>query len=194
MIRRISQLCKTFSNSISSKSIFDSSMAHFDIRTEQCPCCKSIGNCIKHAYYHRHLVDSADASSVRVLRVICKSCNHTHAILPDCIIPYRSYSLRFFLSVFADFYLHKFSISSICRKYLISWQLFKKWESLFLLHKSAFLGKLADMSTSICDFISNHIFNGVLSNFLCEFFMLTTRSFLQNHKELNAVSIRRYSG
>ncbi|MFQ7288271.1 MAG: DUF6431 domain-containing protein [Lacrimispora saccharolytica] len=36
---------------------------------------------------------------ITVLRLVCVSCGHTHAVLPDMIIPYSGYGLFFILLV-----------------------------------------------------------------------------------------------
>ena len=43
---------------------------------------------------------------LRVPRVKCTSCGRTHALLPEMLIPYSSYSLRFVLTVLEAYFLH----------------------------------------------------------------------------------------
>ena len=54
--------------------------------------CASTGNCTSHGSYTRSIVDftvgKAAYGEVCVLRLPCNSCRHTHAVLPDSIIPY----------------------------------------------------------------------------------------------------------
>ena len=92
-------------------------MSSFRIEAETCPTCGQRGNCHVFAYYKRHLVDFVDVKvvcvQIRILRVICGSCGHTHAILSDAIIPYESHSILFILRVLGEFSLrfktvHKF--------------------------------------------------------------------------------------
>ncbi|WP_416888004.1 DUF6431 domain-containing protein [Muricoprocola aceti] len=40
-------------------------------------------------FRNRHL----EKDDLSVLRVFCDSCEHSHAVLPDCIIPYSSHML-----------------------------------------------------------------------------------------------------
>ena len=99
MIRKNLLLCKIFRIKTSSKSLFDSYMAKFQTHLETCPICGSTGNCHIHDYYGRSIIDfqagKRQKSDLCVMRVFCDSCEHAHAILPDVIIPYSSYSLLF---------------------------------------------------------------------------------------------------
>ena len=71
-------------------------MAKFQPHLETCPICGSAGNCHIHDYYGRSIIDfqagKREKSDLCVMRVFCDSCEHAHAILPDVIIPYSSYS------------------------------------------------------------------------------------------------------
>ena len=111
MIRKFTLFCKLISIKTSSQSIFSSAMKTFIPGLEVCPHCGSKGNCVPFAYYDRHLVDFIHGhvcdTPIRVLRVQCSSCQHTHAILPDVIVPYASYSLFFILRVLPILSSHK---------------------------------------------------------------------------------------
>lgn len=85
MIRKNSPFCKLIRIKTSSKFIFDSYMAVFQPELETCPVCGSCGNCHVHAYYDRSVIDFRNGRKVTdslcVLRLICDSCHHTHALL-----------------------------------------------------------------------------------------------------------------
>lgn len=81
----------------------------------------------------------AISSLLRTLRVFCKSCGHAHAILPDLIIPYSSYSLFFILHVLGQYFAHISSIEQICKCSSISVNQFFKWLSLWKAHKQSWL-------------------------------------------------------
>ena len=87
MIRKNALLCKLIRIKTSSKFIFDSYMDNYQPQQEICPFCKSQGNCRIHAYYNRSVIDFRYGhkvkSSLCVQRLICDSCGHTHAVLPD---------------------------------------------------------------------------------------------------------------
>lgn len=83
-----------------------------------------------------------------IKRVRCVSCGHTHAILPDYIVPYTSYSLLFILRVLAGHFLGLGSVEQLCRRYSISVSMLYQWKALFLTHKEIWLGALEDMEVS----------------------------------------------
>jgi transposase len=76
-----------------------------------------------HDSYKRYLIsfenNQLKIEEINITRIICSSCKHTHAVLPEIIIPYSSYSLLFVLSVLKD-YFSEMSITNICEKYQIS--------------------------------------------------------------------------
>ena len=62
-----------------------------------CPCCHAKNKLIKYGTYERNLSILEDNEVVNykvvVQRVICTSCNHTHALLPNFIVPYKIMAL-----------------------------------------------------------------------------------------------------
>lgn len=75
-----------------SQDIYDKMLEHIDLLLLTCPHCKHTGTVV-HAYYDR-AVKSGNGFRLLVLRIRCRFCNKTHAILPDTIIPYSSISLE----------------------------------------------------------------------------------------------------
>jgi hypothetical protein len=123
---------------------------------------------------------------------MCDSCHHTHAILPDHIIPYGTHGLFFVLSVLSDYFFHLDSIADICRKYDISERLFYKWKGLFLKHKELFLGDLSNNITPSGLFMERLI-SEPYSGFVSEFISTYAFSFLQSHKN-PSVTFRNTAG
>ena len=70
---------------------------------QACPVCGAKGCMDTFDDYERYLVSWEDGGAVsRIITVErrqCASCGHTHAVLPSCLIPYKSYSLRFILAL-----------------------------------------------------------------------------------------------
>lgn len=62
-------------------------IVNLEIKTITCPNC---GTCDleRHGYYKRYVIISRNKYYIRILRVRCKRCGRTHAVLPDFIIPY----------------------------------------------------------------------------------------------------------
>ena len=192
MIRKNALLCKLIRIKTSSKFIFDSYMDNYLPQTEICPICKSHGNCRIHAYYNRSVIDFKYGhkvkSSLCVQRLICDSCGHTHAVLPDVLIPYASYSLMFILRVLGEFFLGTTSIEALCEKFSITSMQFYKWLQLWKQHKQLWLGILSDMETSNWVFLKSLILTEAYSDFGTAFCRQFSCSFLQAHKNPFAAS------
>ena len=191
MIRKNLLFIKMLNIKTSSKILFDKFMDKFVPEKETCPICGSRSECHVHAYYNRTVTDVIDGHrfkhSICVMRVICESCHHTHAILPDHIIPYRTYGLLFVFRVLSEHFFHFRSIESICERYEISIRQFHKWKRLFKLHKELWLGELKNLRTDARAFMKTLIsnpYNGFSSEFISRFAF----SFLQSHKNPSVCS------
>jgi hypothetical protein len=114
---------------------------------------------------------------IKITRISCSSCRSTHALLPEIIIPYGSYSLLFVVKVLKD-YFSKIKIKDICVKYQISVSMIYAWKKLYLNHKQLWLGVLDNLYQSTIEFISI-IPNTKTSKDLANFFASNGCSFLQ---------------
>ena len=65
----------------------------------ECPACRCAGNFTGHGRYRRTIVLRGREEGVEVRRVRCASCRATHAVLPEGVVPYKSYSEPFVLAV-----------------------------------------------------------------------------------------------
>ena len=185
MIRKNLLFIKMLNIKTSSKILFDRFMTRFVPSKETCPVCGSRGECHVHAYYGRTITDFVNGRrhkcTISVMRVICDSCHHTHAILPDHIIPYGTYGLFFVLRVLSEHIFQFRSIESICERYEISISQFRKWKCLFRQHKKLWLGELENLKTDTRDFMKTLVSNPY-SGFSSEFISRFSFSFLQSHK------------
>lgn len=121
---------------------------------------------------------------VEIKRVQCASCGHTHAILPDSIIPYTTYSLVFILRVLAAHFLGLKPVEQLCHRFSISPSMLYQWKALFLTHKEIWLGVLEDDQTSPGRFIRELFSLPNYSNdFGGPFYQKAAHSFLQRHRE-----------
>lgn len=189
MIREFTVFCKLNLITYSALQLFEQFMDSFRIEDYVCPTCGAKYTCKLHASYERYLI-SYEAGEpvyyhVNVLRVICASCRHTHAILPEIIIPYGSYSILFILTVLRDYYTHSGSIREICDKYQISVSTLYRWKRLFHTHKKLWLGLLEDAATQTLDFLDFLTGFSIrkLSEGLKHFFLSHAFSFLQGALE-----------
>ena len=67
----------------------------------ECTRCGCSGNFTGHGRYTRTVVHRGREEPVAVRRVRCASCRATHAVLPEGVVPYKSYSEAFVLAVLA---------------------------------------------------------------------------------------------
>lgn len=67
---------------------YDKIIDQLDFLTLECPSCKHSGCLIKHAKYPRTFRMSNSNITVNIVRVLCKECGHTHAILLCDFVPY----------------------------------------------------------------------------------------------------------
>lgn len=76
-----------------------------------CPSCPAQNQFTRHAQYERNYchfdfdLQVFKERELVVLRIKCKSCNHTHAVLPAGIIPYRFYTQFWVLKAIAFYFL-----------------------------------------------------------------------------------------
>lgn len=185
MIRKKALFCKIIRIKISSKSIFDSYMALFQPHLETCPICGSTGNCHIHDYYDRSIVDfiagRQEKSSLCILRLFCDSCQHAHAVLPDVIIPYSTYSLFFVLRILAEYFAGLYTCEQLCERFGISPNQLRKWIALWRSHKRQWLGLLDDASSSDYSFLKELVASDNYSDFSMSFIRRLSHSLLQSH-------------
>ncbi|WP_395939534.1 DUF6431 domain-containing protein [Clostridium sp. DJ247] len=152
-----------------------------------CPKCGAKHSLTRHGNHERNVCFIDDSQNVRdrkiiILRVKCSSCNSTHAILPNDIIPYCIYSFSFILNVLTEYYSNEHRVLDICSKFSISFQILY----MFILKFSLFLNScttvlrslgyaVASAPNTIVSEITNYQFNG---NFLYQHFFNSQWIFL----------------
>ena len=82
MIAVLTGMVKRFSK----KRYYDA-IATLELHQLTCSCGHS-GCLIVHGYYERTVRTPSGLTWVRILRVMCKECGHTHALLPEILVPY----------------------------------------------------------------------------------------------------------
>lgn len=162
-------------------------MATFQPELETCPACGSTGNCHIHDYYDRSIIDlkngRQEKSSLCILRLLCSSCQKTHAVLPDILIPYSGYSLLFILRILGEYFSGSASIERLCEKYRISGKQLYKWLSLWKTHKQDWLGVLSNAEISNDAFWKTITSTINYSEFAINFYRRFQISFLQSHAD-----------
>ena len=178
MIRLFSVLCKLNHLKFSDRKWFEGAVSAPLSPGQSCPCCSARGCLRPFGHYDRYLVEwdgqGQISTTVTVPRYRCGSCGHTHAVLPSCIIPCKSYSLRFVLIVLRSYYVRSCSVEKICGHYGITISMFYRWLHLFQQQKELWLGILENMSARAVSFIDS--MDGVL---LRDFFRAFRFSYLE---------------
>ena len=161
-------------------------MEQFQPELETCPICGSAGNCHIHDYYGRSIIDFLSGRKQKenlcIMRVFCDSCEHAHAILPDIIVPYSSYSLFFILFILGEYFAGLHTIEQLCERFDVSEKQFHKWLTLWKSHKKQWLGILNDSETDNNSFYRHLVLLDSYSSFSMDFIRLTAYSFLQSHR------------
>jgi len=183
MIRAFTLFCKLNLIKLSAKQLFLQSMQDFSSHDLRCPHCGA-----KHpqwdyyASYERYLISFEHSESVcyviTITRLICSSCKRTHAVLPDILIPYGSYSLLFILNLLRDYFTGSLTVQELCDRYQVSVSTLYAWKRLFYTHKKLWLGVLDNSMTSALCFLSKIL---LPDNSICldVFYLTNAFSFLQ---------------
>jgi len=123
--------------------LFHSVAGQTKIGLAQCPPpCKTHGRMVRHDTYKRYLVDydkGVHEYRVEIESAKCTACKKTHAMLPDVIIPYKTYSIIFILIVVKE-YFHTRKAIGICEKYGIAVSTLYAWRDRYLVHAALDLG------------------------------------------------------
>ena len=180
MIRIFNLFCKLKNIKISDQEWFDRAIAKLNLSEQVCPYCDSKGQMIFHDSYPRYMItlkaNHIETEILQIPRVKCDSCGHTHAVLPEMLIPYSSYSFRFVLTVLKDYFLHTHTVEKICEMYQIAHSTLYAFRDLFFSHKKLILGALNDAQKKTSDFIEE--MDGQL---LFQFWKSFRLSFLQTY-------------
>ncbi len=169
MIRKNVLGCKLIRIKISASRLFQEQIKDFRPELETCPYCGGLRCCVRFASYERYVIDFIDGHPaceiVRVPRIRCRNCGHTHAILTDSLVPYRSYSLFFILRVIGEYLLHLWTVERLCTRFGITHSMLYRWVSLFHEHKAEWLGTLADLEQTPLVFLRSIVFLAEYSSF-----------------------------
>jgi len=157
MIRVFYAFGKSYFNKISDLSLFNNASDVFSSDDFVCPKCGRKQDASFIQSYPRYLITIEKGQIVThiisVKQVRCDSCDSIHAILPDCLVPYSSYSLAFILKVLRSYFFRSCSVEVLCANYLIAVSTLYSWIKLFHLHKRLWLGLLNNLQISSTDFL-----------------------------------------
>ena len=178
MIREKTLLFKINQINISDRELLGSKK----LRDKPCPITGAVG-CLKpNGTYTRWVISIhhgvREEYEITVARVFCTSCGHTHALLPDALIPYGSYSLRFILHVLRAYLKRKGTVADLCEGYSISRSTLYTWIHRFTEHANLWFQafeRISQITLRILDFFED------IERLPSAFFEKFRFSFLQNH-------------
>ena len=188
MIREKQLFCKLIKIKKSSRQMYEEWNGQCTSSRRACPVCGCRGSWQTHGRYERSTIDYESGQVVyrhiKIRRLRCESCGRTHAVIPDYIVPYSTYSLLFILRVLGEYFMRIRTVERICSHYNITPSMLYSWKTVFEAHREMWLGVLASAEQSGLEFI--RWLTGVQNysdGFGEVFFKKTARSFLQRHRE-----------
>lgn len=188
MIREKRLYCKLIKIKKSACQLYEGEGVVCANRRQACPVCGRRGSWQAHGQYERNVIDYETGrvvyGKIKIRRVRCESCGHTHGIIPDYIIPYSTYSLFFVLRVLGEYFLRARTVVQLCMRYNITLSMLYSWKRVFEEHKEMWLGALESAEQTGGEFIRWLTWEPNYSKDFGEaFFKKTARSFLQRHRE-----------
>ncbi len=158
-----------------------------------CPCCGAKNSFTRHATYERNICtlesDTFFDQKLSILRLYCKSCDTTHAILPAGTIPYQYFSFLCVLTGLSEYFVREKSTLNIAMKHDISVQMVYLFIARFIAERVSCISFIqayfsislesTDSSKQILEFIMNK-FTGI--GFLKMYFSHTKQIFLMSRR------------
>ena len=95
-----------------SQKLYDEIIASVDIHLLECTCKRH--NMVVHGYYTRKLKTNNGNIELVILRVRCKDCGKTHAVLISFIVPYQSIEMSVQIKIITDNDIEKIMYCNPC--------------------------------------------------------------------------------
>jgi len=183
MIRLFTALCKTYLKELSEKQRFLAATKEFRHLGGACPKCGAKGMLSEYGDYGRGLTSYEGGqivdASLRVSRLYCSSCESTHALLPDIVVPYSTYSLLFMLAALIAYFERAMTVEKICAHFGIAVSTIYDWKDRIALHKDLMLGLLISGKAPSMGFLRGLLRSCRLSDSLRKFYREHSFSFMQ---------------
>ena len=136
MIREKAIFIKLNQLYFSDQQLFDMALSDFKPSKCTCPKCGAIGRLKPIQPYKRDMISISEHKRIETVlsvpRFLCRSCGHTHALLPDILIPFGSYSLRFVLTVLLGYLTRSCTVDAFCDHWQIAVSTLYTWIHLFI--------------------------------------------------------------
>jgi hypothetical protein len=137
--------------------IFQASTDEYNPFGDKCPNCGARGILNSYGNYTRYLVSPVNGRQntdrIKPLRFKCPGCRTTHALLPEILVPYSPYSLRFILTVLIAYFERETPVAEVCKHYCIAISTLYRWKHRLEAQKQLILGVLIDKRESASKFI-----------------------------------------
>ena len=135
--------------------LYDTIIRKIDIHSLECTCGRH--DMVVHSYYSRCVKTKSGVIKLNILRVKCKECGKTHAVLLSLIVPYQSVALNIQIQVVKDEEIETLLVNNEAMDDQLFYRIrkrfkdkYKKWMSL---NKLSFLDDLVKLAFR--DFKSN---------------------------------------
>ena len=190
MIRINGYLDKLNFKNFSDLKLFNFYQDTIDVTKEVCPHCGAIGCFSEVSSYERHLITIEKNIRVDYLidvrRVLCSSCMSSHALLPDNLIPYGSYSISFILYILDSYLSRTTTVATFCETWQISTSTLYTWIHTFMNHYELLYGILNRLQWICHEALSKISLNPFFTQRFFESFHF---SFLQLRKTTTSVNV-----
>lgn len=200
MIKKSVELCKCFHkfNKENEFQLYTTLKFENNLISSACPSCGAPAWAFhKDGHYKRQFICYQDNKvvyhEIMITCVECSSCGHSHAILPNYIIPYSSYSIGFIVNLLYEYLTNQYkTIEELCTRFEISiptfYRIYNCFKSDSILIKSIattleYLSTL-ELATRLFQMLSN-TFYSILTQFSCVY----GYSFMQQRNKIRLMNV-----
>ena len=139
----------------------------------RCPSCNAFHSFSRHATYSRYICflnsGKIEEHKINILRLLCKSCGQTHAILPADTVPYLIYSFSCIFQILIQRFVDVKSVLEISNINQISFQVIYLFIKRFINHFNPCITFLRVFLAVQLDFTSyfKDVISTISKNFNC---------------------------
>ena len=129
-------ILKSLYHSLASLRISDAELVRHALKSLSvkrllCSFCDQTG-CLKiQNRYHRYCIHAVNGrrveETVSIPLLVCSGCGASHAVLPDALIPFGSYSVRFVLTMLRAFASRRCTVADFCDQWQLSQSTVYDW-------------------------------------------------------------------
>ena len=134
---------------------YNTIIRNIDIHSLECTCGRH--DMVVHSYYSRNIKTKSGVIKLDILRVKCKECGKTHAVLLSLIVPYQSVELEIQIQIIKDEDVEALMVNNEAIDEQLVYRIKKRFKSKFekwmSLNKLSFLDDLVKLAFR--DFKSN---------------------------------------